>query len=313
MEFRHLRSFLAVAQERSFTRAAERLHMAQPPLSQRIRQLEEELGVQLFERHTRRVELSHAGRAFHAGIEPLFTQLELAVEACRRADRGETGQLRLGYSGRASQQSLLQVIQAFRTRFPEVVLDLVGPLPTGAQKVRLLDGQLDAALCFLPLSDSGIATRSFAATDFMLVMSASHPLAGQEQVPLATLAQEPFVGYPSNQGFMLRDAMDSECRRAGFAPRVVRESETSQVLLCLVAAGTGVSIVPSELQVQEPIAGVVFKSLGPGACQLQHGLAWMVGNANPALRNLLSLVTGPMLDQKTAPSRQRRAAAAPDQ
>lgn len=301
MELRHLRSFLAVAQERSFTRAAERLHMAQPPLSQRIRQLEDELGVQLFERHTRRVELSHAGRAFHAAIEPLFTQLELAVEACRRADRGETGQLRLGYSGRASQQSLLQVIQSFRTRFPQVVLDLVGPLPTGALQTRLLDGQLDAALCFLPLSHGDIATRSFAVTDFMLVMSASHPLAGQDPVPLAALAQEPFVGYPANQGFMLRDAMDSECQRAGFAPRVVRESETSQVLLCLVAAGTGVSIVPSELQVHEPIAGVVFKTLGPGACQLQHGLAWRADNANPALRNLLSLETGPMLGEKTAP------------
>jgi len=128
-----------------------------------------------------------------------------------------------------------------------------------------------------------------AVTEFSLVLPATHRLAARNRVDLSELAHEPFVGYPSNQGFHLRRAMDDECLRAGFDPNVVRESETSQVLLCLVAAGTGVSIVPSELQQQEPIAGIVFKSLGPKACRLHHGLAWLDGNHNPALRNLLSL------------------------
>jgi DNA-binding transcriptional LysR family regulator len=292
MELRHLRSFLAVARERSFTRAAERLHMAQPPLSQRIRQLEQELGVVLFERHTRRVTLSHAGQVFADEVDKLLGQLEQAVEACRRADRGATGSLRVGYSGRASHLLLPRLIHAFRTRFPDVLLDLVGPSPSGTLRTQLLDDALDVALCFLPLDAPGLATRSLARIEFVLALPATHARAGDAQVPLAALAADPFVAYPSNQGFLLRDAMDAECERAGFVPRVVRESETSQVLLCLVAAGVGASIVPRELQYQEDIAGVVFKPLGEGAVRLSHGMAWLEGNANPALRNLLGLDLG---------------------
>jgi len=289
MELKHLRSFVTVAQEQSFTRAALRLHIAQPPLSQRIRQLEEELGAQLFLRSTRKVELSAAGQAYYAAVAPLLGQLDQAAEACRRAARGESGILRVGYSGRASQRLLPRLMMEFRRRFPDVVLDLVGPHPTGTLRARLLERQLDLALCFLPIADKEIRTHGMAVTEFSLVLPATHRLAARNRVDLSELAHEPFVGYPSNQGFHLRRAMDDECLRAGFDPNVVRESETSQVLLCLVAAGTGVSIVPSELQQQEPIAGIVFKSLGPKACRLHHGLAWLDGNHNPALRNLLSL------------------------
>ncbi len=289
MELRHLRGFLAVAQEQSFTRAARRLNMAQPPLSLRIRELEEEIGVKLFERHTRKVSLSHAGKTFLDAVEPLFFQLDQAVEAARRADRGQTGRLRLGYTGRASHLLLPRVMVAFRRQLPQVVLEIEGPLPTGTLRLRLLDGQLDAALCFLPLADAGIETRVFAASDFVLAMPASHPLARLESLPLSLLANESFVGYPSNKGFHLRDAMDAECMRAGFRPRVVRESETSQVLLCLVASGAGLSIVPRELQTQDAVEGVVFKTLGAGAHSLSYGMAWLSANRNPALRSLLSL------------------------
>lgn len=302
MELRHLRGFLAVAQEQSFTRAAHRLHMAQPPLSQRIRELEQELGVRLFERNTRKVSLSHAGKTFFDAVQPLFVQLDQAVEACRQADRGESGRLRVGYTGRASHVLLPRLVLAFRQRCPEVVLDIEGPLATGALRLALLDGQLDVALCFLPLTDTGIASRSFAASEFVLALPASHPLAGHDEVPLALLANEPFVGYPANKGFHLRDAMDAECRRAGFQPRVVRESETSQVLLCLIAAGAGVSIIPRELQSLDEIGGVVFKSLGPDAHRLSHGLAWLPGNHNPALHNLLALDLSQPLQKNPAPT-----------
>lgn len=289
MELRHLRSFLTVARERSFTRAAERLHLAQPPLSQRIRQLEQELGVVLFERNTRRVNLTHAGQVFHDEIEKLLTQLDTAIASCQRADRGAVGTLRVGYSGRASHLLLPRLIHAFRTRFPDVVLDLVGPLPSGPLTALLLDDALDVALCFLPLTEAGILTRSLASIEFMLALPATHARAADIAVPLAELATDPFVAYPSDKGFRLRDAMDAECRRAGFVPRVVRESETSQVLLCLVAAGVGASIVPRELTFQEDIAGVVFKALPAEAVRLGHGMAWAAHNNNPTLRNLLAL------------------------
>lgn len=289
MELRHLKGFLAVAQEQSFTRAAQQLHMAQPPLSQRIRELEEELGVKLFERCTRRVHLTQAGETFLEGVQSIFLQLDKAVEACRHVERGEAGMLRVGYTGRASQQLLPRVVLHFRQRYPDVQLDIQGPHPTGLLRSRLLDGQLDVALCFLPLRDAQIETRSFISSEFVLALPAGHALAAQDHVSLAALAHEPFVGYPSNQGFHLRDGMDAACRDAGFTPHVVHESETSQVLICHIAAGTGVSVIPTELQELEHLGGVVFKSLGPKAPRLQHGMAWLRSNRNPALRNLLGL------------------------
>ena len=289
MELRHLKGFLAVAQEQSFTRAAEKLHMAQPPLSQRIRELEEELGVKLFERCTRSIHLTQAGASFLEGVQSIFLQLEQAVEACRQVDRGQTGLLRVGYTGRASHQLLPRLVLHFRQHFPDVQLDIQGPHPTGLLRSRLLDGQLDVALCFLPLRDAQIETRGFIGSEFLLALPASHPLAKHPQVSLAELANERFVGYPSNQGFHLRDCMDDACRAAGFTPHVVHESETSQVLICHIAAGTGVSVIPAELQQLEHLGGVVFKSLGENAPRLEHGMAWMRNNRNPALHNLLGL------------------------
>lgn len=289
MELRHLRGFLAVAQEQSFTRAAHRLHMAQPPLSQRIRELEAELGVQLFERCTRRVHLTQAGQTFLEGVQTLLLQLDKAVEDCRQVNRGERGELRVGYTGRASQQLLPRLVVAFRQRYPDVHLDIRGPHPTGLLRMQLLEEQLDVALCFLPLGDERILTRAFISSEFVLALPASHRLAQQPHVPLSALAHEPFVGYPSNQGFHLRDVMDAACRDAGFTPHVVHESETSQVLMCHIVAGTGVSVIPQELQELEHLGGVVFKPLGADAPRMEHGMAWLRSNRNPALRNLLAL------------------------
>ena len=288
MELKHLRCFMAVAQDRSFTRAAQRLHMAQPPLSQRIMQLEAELGVQLFERNTRKVKLTRAGEVFHDEAGKLMEQLSHAVDACRRASKGEVGLLRLGYSGRSTHMLLPRLLQAFRKVFPDVELDLDGPHPSGVLRDKLLDDQIDVALCFLPIADPEIESRDYADIEFVLVMSSDHRLAARADVALSAFADEPFVAYPGGKGFLLRDAMNAQCIQAGFEPRVVRESPNSQVLMCLVAAGIGVSIVPRELQYQEEIVGLTFKALGPDALRLTHGMAWKRTNTNPALKSLLS-------------------------
>lgn len=305
MELKHLRSFITVAQERSFTRAAARLHMAQPPLSQRIKQLEDELGAQLFERNTRKVSLTKAGQVFYDEARQALDQIARAIASCRRASKGEIGELRLGYSGRASHLLLPRLLLAFRAAFPEVELDLDGPHPSGTLRDKLIEDQLDVALCFLPLAAPEIESRNYADIDFVLVMPSDHRLAQRPDLDLAAFAEEPFVAYPGGQGFLLRDTMDAQCRLAGFDPRVVRESPNSQVLMCLVAAGVGVSIVPRELQYQEEIVGLSFKPLGPGALRLAHGMAWKRGNTNPALRNLLSLeipqVAGKRHGPKEAP------------
>src|SRR5690606_29497567 len=185
------------------------------------------------------------------------------------------------------QQLLPRLVWAFRQLYPGVHLDIQGPHPTGVLRTRLLQEQLDVALCFLPLRDERIETRAFMCSEFVLAVPAGHALAHEPHVSLSAFAREPFVGYPANQGFHLRDVMDAACHAAGFAPHVVHESETSQVLLCHIVAGTGVSVIPQELQALEHLGGVVFKSLGPQAPRSEHGMAWLRSNRNPALRNLL--------------------------
>lgn len=288
MELRHLQGFLAVATEQSFTRAAWRLHIAQPPLSQRIRELEEELGVKLFERTTRRVSLTVAGSVFLEHLQPALHQLDTAVQACRRAARGETGRLRLGYTGRASQERLPRLVRDYRRAFPDINLDIQGPLPTGELRLQLLNDELDAALCFLPIDGPGIESYVLMENELSIAVSESHPLAMAPHVQLAQLADEPFVAYPAGKGFHLRNAMEALCREAGFVPQVVRETEASQTLLCLVAAGTGVGVIPREIETLN-IAGIVYHPLPPGASRLRHGLAWRAGNANPALGGMLTL------------------------
>lgn len=288
MELRHLYSFLVVAEERSFTRAALRLHIAQPPLSKRIRELEDELGVQLFSRSTRKVDLTEAGRAFQRHISALPAFIDEAVQASRRAHRGETGTLRIGYTGRASQSQLPGLMSRLRQVYPDIALDLHGPATTGALRIKLLEGELDVALCFLPIDGPDIATRATTEIEFAVALPANHPLARLSVVKPEQVQSEPFVAYPAGKGFHLRMAMESICREAGFAPHVIRETDASQSLLCQIAAGTGIGLIPMETAALN-IEGVEFRPLPAGTLRLQHGLAWRADNSNPVLARLLEL------------------------
>jgi DNA-binding transcriptional LysR family regulator len=291
VELRHLQSFIAVAIELNFTRAAWRLNIAQPPLSQRIRELEEELGVKLFDRSTRKVSLTIPGKVFLEQVQPIFQQLDGAVEACRRAERGETGRLRLGYTGRASQERLPSLVRDFRRACPDVNLDILGPLATGELRLKLLNDELDAALCFLPIEGPGMQSLVFMESELSIALNEAHPLAQAANLTLSQLASEPFVAYPAGKGFHLRKAMDELCQKAGFVPRVVRETAASQTLLCLIAAGAGVGLIPREIEALN-IEGVVYRPLPPDIGRLRHGLAWLSGNANPALAALLTMFGG---------------------
>ena len=288
IELRHLRCFLAVAQEMNFTRAAQTLHMAQPPLSRQIRDLENVLGVDLFDRTTRSVSLTAAGTAFQAEIQKLFPQLEYAVDAARKAAQGHHGRLRLGYTGRASHSLLPSLLREYRAKYPDVTVDIEGPRPTGYLKQELLGERLDIVLCFLPVVEDGLSAIQMLTTNLTIALPTAHRLAQQATLAVTDLSDEKFVAYPAGQGFHLRGAMEAECMRAGFRPSVVRESEASQTLLCLVAAGTGVALMPDDTE-SLLIDGVVFKPLPRGSIKLEHGIVWHKENTNPALRNLLDL------------------------
>src|SRR5215203_2298798 len=200
VELRHLRYFIAVAEELNFSRAAERMHMAQPPLSAAIRQLERDLGVDLFVRTTREVRLTVAGRAFLQGARRTLADAERAAEDAKRAAAGELGHLRIAYSWSMRFGTLPALGRAFRAGHPDVVLSLC---PEIAAELELATIRKEGLVALLPLA---------------------HRLAGEEAIPLSALSDEEFVVFPREIAPRLHDAFMATYRRAGFEPRVRNES-----------------------------------------------------------------------------------------
>ncbi len=294
---RHLESFLAVAEEGSFTRAALRLHISQPPLSLRIKELEAMMEVRLFDRTTKHVRLTAAGQIFLEKIQVTMQSLHAAVEASRQAEQGVVGHLRVGYTLIASDLLLPRLISEFGSLHPKIVLDLVGPCASGYLGECLLKEEIDVALCFLPLADERIESRKLTLVELALVLPSRHPLARTKRLFLHDMAHEPFVSYPASGGFHLRAAIDAECARAGFRPRVVKESLSSQTLLCLVAAGVGVAILPKDQQARR-IDGVTFRALYPPQLPFPYGLAWRRCDTSPFVANFLSVANKMFPDNK---------------
>jgi len=288
LELRHLESFLAVAEAGNFTRAALRLNIAQPPLSRRIKELEAMLKASLFDRTTRHVRLTLAGRMFLENLRGTMQSLNSAVAAVRQAEQGLIGSLRVGYTGIASDSILPRLIRKFRTLYPRVAMDIVGPLPAGELTLSLLNEEIDVAVCFLPPPNKRLESHTLIITELVLVLSDRHKLARAQRVWLKDVAEESFVAYPANEGFSLRAAVDAECARAGFRPRVVRESRWSRTLLCLAAAGVGVAIVPKEQQ-RLGMEGVTFHQLYPSQLPLHQGVVWRKGDDNPLLGNFIAV------------------------
>ena len=279
---------MAVAEELHFGRAARRLRISQQPLSQQIKRLEVELGVELFLRTTRRVELTDAGRAFLEEAYRTLSQGEFAAEAARRAGRGESGVLRVGYAPLALYTVLPDSLRAFRRRYPEVVVELVALIST-PQEGALVSGRIDVGFLYPPVEDGSIATEVIAEEPLVAVLPADHRLANQDRVSLEEMAGEPFVMFPRRNRPTLHDRLIGECRSAGFGPRVTQEVEEIQALLGLVAAGFGVALtLKSFRKLQRP--GVVYRPLESPTEMLAFAVAWRGGNPSPALANFLLTV-----------------------
>lgn len=289
-DLKYMKSFLAVAEEGSFTAAARRLHIAQPPLSMRIKEIEEELQVGLFLRSTRSVELTEAGRVLYREMSRIVADYQRAILMCKNAGDTFQGILKIGYTGRASDSLLPQLLYTLRAGYPDVRIELAGPLTSGELETLLLQDELDMALCFLPVKSPGIATFGMRTCQLALVVPDGHPFATKPEVNLTQLATEAFVGYPSRQGFFLHDAMLRVCKDYGFTPNIVQESPSSQALLCLVAARTGVAILPGELE-RLAIKGVTFKRIVSRSNRFEYGLAWVKTRKNDLLHAVLAQVT----------------------
>lgn len=287
MELRHLRYFASVASERSFTRAASKLRVAQPALSRQIRQLEDELGVALLTRSSRGVQLTEAGRAFLAEAQALLTHSEQAMRAARQAEAGLV--LKVGYVWGLFHSMVPLWLQRFRQKYPQTTAHLFDLTPM-EQARGLLDGKLDAGFIgFAPESDHpGLSRRKVGACAFVAALPRGHPQSRQTKVALASLANDFFLGiseqtYPgASQHVALAFA------RAGYRPKILQMVERGYTILGLVASRCGVALVPESLCAL-PHAGVVFRPLRDAPVADLY-LAWGTECKSTALRQFLSTV-----------------------
>ncbi|MFI5479849.1 LysR family transcriptional regulator [Streptomyces rubiginosohelvolus] len=288
MELRHLNAFLAVAEELHFGRAAKRLQMAQPPLSQQIRQLEKELGVQLFHRNTRSVRLTSTGESFLEPVRTVLDDLDTAVRAARSAGIGEYGRVTIGFAGASSHETLPRLTRAVRAAHPGLELVMTGQTYANTALSRVADGSLDLGFVRLPVTRPGVAHRVIDEEELVCALPSDHPLARRETVPLDVLAGEPFVSFPANSGSTVRDAMTEACESAGFTPRIVQEAPDSYTILALVAAGVGVTLTVTSVQhIQQN--GLVYRPLAGPTVRLRAALAWRADNPSAALRAVLTV------------------------
>jgi DNA-binding transcriptional LysR family regulator len=292
MELRHFRYFLAVAEELNFTRAAARVGIGQPPLSQQIRSLEEELGAPLFNRLPHGVDLTAVGRAFLPEARAALEQADRAARTARRAGRGETGRLRVGFTGSAAfRPEVPAAIRDFRRAFPEVELFLE-EAPTAPLLNWLLAGDVDAAFVRSSPADAPrVKMIDLGDEAMVVVLPAAHRLARAKTVPVATLAGEPLILFPRDAGPGLYDQIADACRRAGFEPTLGPVAPQITSVANFVAAGSGVSIVPESLA-QVRVPGVRYRPLSGHPPAARLALATRLDDESVVTRNFVSLLPG---------------------
>ncbi len=262
MELRHLRYFVAVAEEEHMTRAALRLGIQQPPLSQQIRDLERELGVELFDRTPRSVKLNTAGSVFLDDARTLLTLADEAVMRVRQSARGELGRIAVGYTSSASLHDRIpRIIRAFSARYPLIRLD-VRENTTRDLLDAVASREIDIAFVRSSASHHPeLRSILLCEEPMMVAMPAGHPLASDSAaLSLGMLANESFVLYLSGEGPGIQDVLFPACRKAGFRPRVVESVPRLLSAVTMVAAGRGISIVPEALQSVHP-SSVAYRAL----------------------------------------------------
>lgn len=289
MELRHLRYFVAVAEELHFNRAAERLHIAQPPLSQQIKQLETELGVELFHRRTKRqVQLTEAGQVLLQATYPILAQLDQAICDTQRAGRGETGSLTIGFTSSVVYDVLPAILHRFRQHFPQVDL-VLQELTTTQQEEALHNQRIEVGFCHLPLKDASLVSETILEEPLVVVLPATHPLATEPILSVCSLVDESFILFPRHLGPGLYDQIVSFCKQANFSPKVMQEAIQMQTIIGLISAEMGVALVPASLQNLQR-AGVVYKPLQEAMPQVETAVVWRSDSSSSVLREFLQVV-----------------------
>jgi DNA-binding transcriptional LysR family regulator len=289
MELRHLRYFAAVAEVLNFTRAAEKLHLAQPSLTRQIRNLEEEIGVQLLTRSKTHVALTEEGRGFLVDARRMLALAAESVAAVQRASRGETGLLNIAYLSNFNFDLLPKTLGAFREGFPHIALNLFDMTP--AEQFRALDARkIDLGLVGLrpPEASKELHWECIALHKTVVAIPRKHPLAGKARVSLGDLKNMFFVGMSEKTHPGFREWLSEVCQPAGFTPRILQDAKLEPGLMRFVAEGLGVTLAREQIK-NLPHAGVVFRPLNP-VIKTSYYIAWNRDNGSRALQQYIRIV-----------------------
>lgn len=288
MDQRHLRQFIAVAEEHCFSLAAKRLGISQPALSRQVRHLEEKLGVPLFIRTKRRVELTEAGQVFLDEVRRGLLHIDWAMQAARQAGHGEVGRLAIGFVGPATYSVLPPAMQAFQRRFPRVELDL-DEASTGEQMAALREGRLQLGFLCPSAAYDDLSIEPVLAEAVVVAVPRGHPLAAEPRVHLSALAAEPLLMVRRELEPTLFESYMELCADAGVTPNLLLGPNPLHLRLSLVAAGLGFAIVPASVRnLRRP--DLVYRALHPQPPKLILAAAWRPDDPSPTLRAFLGVM-----------------------
>ncbi|WP_137916974.1 LysR substrate-binding domain-containing protein [Hydrogenophaga sp. 2FB] len=292
IEYRQLRQFVVVAEELNFGRAAEKLHMSQPPLSVAIRNLEHTVGTLLLDRSRHHVRLTPAGKVFLKDARRILQQTHVAIERARRAALGEEGSLSLSFVPSAAIDLLPDIFKRFQHDYPTVHLQVTAETTT-RQVEALRRAEVDLALVVGPLHEvSDLVLVDLKAQGFVIAVPRNHALAEQKSVRIKALAAERFIAFPAAEGAGFAAALMGACKAAGFSPKVVQEASQMQAVLTLVAGGLGIALVPASMRMLA-MTDVAFLDVADLRSPPTYTLAFAYSqdNDNPVIQSFLSVAS----------------------
>jgi DNA-binding transcriptional LysR family regulator len=290
MEISQLRAFLAVAEELHFGRAAERLHIAQPPLSRIIKQLERELDTRLLDRTTRSVKLTSSGQALIAPATEVIDALRRAEEAVRLADDGESGLVRIAFAGVSTHQLVARLARLVRSQRPGIQLELSSQNFAQPAMTKLVQGDTDIAFGRWDVIPADIASRVVMHDSLAIALPDTHPLAGARRLSIARLSGEGFISLPSYEGAVLPDRLRRLAHDKGFVPTIVQVAPDTQTALALVSAEVGCHLTLASVAENATDPHVVFVPLEDSTADVDLRAAWRPDDQNPALKAVLAEV-----------------------
>jgi DNA-binding transcriptional LysR family regulator len=289
VEVHKAQAFLAVAEELHFGRAAQRLHMAQPPLSRLIRQLESELGAVLFERSTRQVALTAQGEALLEPSRELVMLSQRMKEIVKRSQEGEIGRVRLGFAGASVSDEVGKLARHVRQKRPGISLELHTSQFSHLALEKVLDKSLDLVIGRWDFLPAGVDSRVIAHEELFVALPDSHRLADSDAVTAEQLADEPWIVLPGGSGAALPNRLNKLGVTGRFVPRIVQIGPDSSTMLLLVAAEVGIALTLSGVRDNVPARGVVYRPLRPDQGAVEVRLVWRRNDPAPALRRIIQL------------------------